>query len=320
MNRIGIIGGETHIAEITKLAGTKIEIVGAAVRADQAESVGKELGCPVVSDYNELFDTYRPEIVGIANENNLKAQAILDSLDRGCDVIVDKPLAISAEEQRAIERKLSEKPERKLLNLLTLRAMGHWRALRDRVTAGVLGKPAFMHVRMAVRLKRDQRPPWFLDVRYAGGPILDLLIHGIDQVEWITESRITAITAVMGNLSDPSDEHLRDHAAVFCELASGASAVVEGQRMLPDTKGSDYRVHLAGTFGYADLDHVDKELYITTPEEAEKRIDSLPPDLSLVEQWLDGGDLVTQEESLRANRLSVLATRSADARQRMTVD
>jgi len=40
----------------------------------------------------------------------------------------------------------------------------------------------------------------------------------------------------------PEDEWLRDHAAVFCEMEGGGSAVLAGQRMLPDTKGADYRI------------------------------------------------------------------------------
>jgi len=72
-------------------------------------------------------------------------------------------------------------------------------------------------------------------------------------VEWLTGRRIVAFTANMGNLGFPEEKHLRDHAAVYCELDDESSALVEGQRMLPDTKGSDYRVHISGTKGYADL-------------------------------------------------------------------
>ncbi len=37
MKRVVIIGGETHIGEITQLAGKELEIVGAVVRQDQQE-------------------------------------------------------------------------------------------------------------------------------------------------------------------------------------------------------------------------------------------------------------------------------------------
>ena len=147
--------------------------------------------------------------------------------------------------------------------------------------------------------------------------VLDLLIHGIDQVEWITDSRIVALTARTGNLSHPEDTHLRDHASVYCELDSGATAVVEGQRMLPDTKGSDYRVTVAGTLGYADLLQTDNRLIVTTPEAADVPVDELPGPVSLVEDWLRGGDLVPQAASLRANRLALLATRSAAQAERI---
>ena len=39
--------------------------------------------------------------------------------------------------------------------------------------------------------------------------------------------------------------------------------------MLPDTKGSDYRMHVAGTEGYVDLDMVEKSLKLTNPSGVE---------------------------------------------------
>jgi predicted dehydrogenase len=171
---------------------------------------------------------------------------------------------------------------------------------------------------MAVQLKRAQRPPWFLDVRRSGGLFLDLLIHGIDQVEWCAGRRIVALTAVTGNLGSPGDVHLRDHASVFCELEGGASAVVEGQRMLPDTKGSDYRMTLAGTEGYIDL-VMGGNVTLTNRNGAEKVLTDLPEAASVVADWLEGGNLVPQAASLRANRLSILATHSAEHRERLIV-
>ncbi len=172
---------------------------------------------------------------------------------------------------------------------------------------------------MAVRLKRKERPAWFLDVRRGGGLFLDLLIHGIDQVEWVTGARITALSAAMGNLGDPDDQRLRDHASVFCELDNGGSAVIEGQRMLPDTRGSDYRMLVAGTLGYTDLSMAGNSLTVTTPAGADTPVTSLPGAQSVVADWLGGGNLVDQAASLRANRLSVLATQAAEARTRMEV-
>jgi len=229
------------------------------------------------------------------------------------------PLRPTMEEQREIEGFLSAHPERRLLNLLTLRGDSGWVELRDRVSRGEIGVPAFVHVRMAVQLRADTRPAWFLDVSRSGGLFLDLLIHGLDQVEYLTGSHVTALTANMGNLGKPAQTSLRDHAAVYCELDNGGGAVVEGQRMLPATKGSDYRVTVAGTKGYADLVMSPRSLLVTNEDGADMAVQDFPDGMSVVADWLAGGDLVSQQASLRANLLAVLATESALTRTRVEV-
>lgn len=323
MLRAAIVGGETHIGEITALAGSAIQVVGSCVRPDQREWAETTFGAPVFDAVDRLLAETAPDLVAVANENDLKASAVLSALSAGCDVIVDKPLAITADEQAQIERFLRAHPERRMLMLLTLRGNSEYAGLREVVRSSRIGAPAFVEVRMAVQLKRAQRPPWFLDVSRSGGLFLDLLIHGLDQVEWITGQQITALTGVTGNLGAPDDENLRDHAAVFCELSGGGSALVEGQRMLPGTVGSDYRVTVAGTEGFADL-RLGRGVTLSSPEGADIPLLSLPPAQSVVADWLQAPDaemcLVPQSASIRANRLALLATQSALEHRRIPVD
>lgn len=319
MIRVVVIGGETHIGEITALRGKRLEIVGAAVREDQLDRARREFGGFITTDVVHLLDSCEADVAAIANENDRKAEAVLMALSSGLDVIVDKPIAIQMPEQDAIEEFLAVHPERRLLNLLTLRGQPAWRRVHDAVAAGEIGEVAFCHVRMAVQLRPETRPSWFLDCRRSGGLFLDLLIHGLDVVEWCTGQRIVALTAATGNLSNPAQEWLRDHAAVFCELENGASALVEGQRMLPPTKASDYRMTLAGTEGYVDL-VAGGEVRLTNPQGAEQVLSDFPPAQSVVADWLDHGDLVPQEASLRANRLALLATQAAEEHVRLLVE
>ncbi len=319
MYRVGIVGGETHVGEVTKLAGEQLEIVAAAVRPEQTEEAAEAYNCPVVEDYRGLLVNPELDIVAVANENDRRAEVIVAAIAAGKDVICDKPLALTMAEQDAIEEAVAANPQRRVLNLLTLRGQPIWRALREVVNCGRIGSPAFTHVRMAVRLKRDERPPWFLDARRSGGLFLDLLIHGLDQVEWVTGRHITAMTATIGNLGEPEEEHLRDHAAVFCEMEDGSAALCEGQRMLPDTKGSDYRVTVAGTSGYADLYAAESKLVVTDMEAADQEVTELPEELSVVADWLGGGNAIPQVASLRANRLAIVATMSATRHERIEI-
>jgi hypothetical protein len=47
MKRVAIIGGETHIGEVTQLVGTELEIVGCAVRPEQKETAEQQFQAPV---------------------------------------------------------------------------------------------------------------------------------------------------------------------------------------------------------------------------------------------------------------------------------
>jgi predicted dehydrogenase len=319
MKSLCISGGEQHLGEVTGLAGDRLRIVGVCGEGEASESIMKQYDVPRFQDTREMLGSCRPELLSVANANDLRCGEILAGLEAGCDVICDKPLAVTDDQQRQLERALAERPGQRVLNLLTLRGQPTFSGLREVIRSDRIGRPAFTHVRMAVRLKRAQRPPWFLDCRRSGGLFLDLLIHGLDQVEWLTGRRIVAMTAATGNLGHPGDEHLRDHASVFCELDDGSTAQVEGQRMLPDTAGSDYRVLVAGTKGFADLQLAPPRVTVTDPETAGAELAELPEARSVVADWLDGGDLVSQDESLRANRLALLATRSAEEHQRIEV-
>ncbi len=321
MKRIGIVGGETHIHHVTSLADKRLEIAGTCVRSDLQDWAQTQFSCPVTSKLDELLNMPDIELVAVANENDLRAETIQSAIHAGCDVITDKPLAITIDEQRGIEEAIADRPERRLLMLLGRRADPAYQGMRKLVESGRIGEPTFVHIRMAVQLKPDKRPPWFLDAKRSGGIILDLLIHGIDQVEWQTGKRIEAITATMGNLGNPDQKYITDYASVFCELEGGGNAVVEGQRMLPDTRHNDYRMTIAGTRGYADL-MADRQLSLTVTDRkaAGTKIENLPDRFSIVEDWLDGGEYIGTWASLRANRLAVLATLASETKKRIRMD
>lgn len=74
-----------------------------------------------------------------------------------------------------------------------------------------------------------------------------------------------------------------------------------------------------GTEGCADMDWWPPSLRLTNGHGADVEIEGLPERASVVKDWLDGGDVVPQETSLRANRLAVRAAESAEGRCRIEV-
>ena len=315
LKKVAIVGGETHIGEVTKLVGVRLEIVGAAVREDQFDKARQDFGGHITKDWRKLLDQAKPEIVAVANENDLKAEVCLEALQRGMHVIVDKPLALTLEDTRAISD-AAERSGKGVLMLLTLRGDPFYRKVREIVLSGEIGEPVQIYGKMSVQLKADKRPPWFLDRRRAGGPILDLASHGIDQFEWATGRKLVEVTAHEANLSRPDMPHLTDSGAMFFRLDNRGTAFIEQNRLMPEGQGSDYRMRVVGTEGQVDM-RMGKCLWQQTETgRTDFDINDLGPSLSVVESWLDAMDkgsenLVPDEASFRVNEICCVAIEAA---------
>lgn len=88
--------------------------------------------------------------------------------------------------------------------------------------------------------------------------------------------------------------------------------------MLPDTKSGDYRALVVGTEGYADLDLESATVKYTNKYYSEK-IFPLKGNTSIVADWINGGTLINQRDSIHANRLAILATMAAENKERLDI-
>jgi len=317
VKKVCIIGGETHIGEIISCLGKGMELLAVCVNDDVYNKFFVKYGIPNYTDDDKMLAENKCDVVGIANENDKKFESVMKCLNNGLDVIVDKPLCITMKEQILLEKKADE-TKRDILMLLTLRGNPPYMAVKRCIDNNIIGAPVFSHIRMSVQLKKEQRPPWFLDVNRSGGLFLDLLIHGIDVLEWITGYKIKSMVSNTGNIGHEQDINLRNHASLFCELSNGGTAVIEGQRMLPSVKGSDYRIMIAGTEGYLDMDMVSGKVVCTNSKGLNIEV-TLPAKVSVVEKWLLKDPIVGTQESLRANRLAVMATEAAQIGMRVII-
>lgn len=315
MHTVAIVGGETHIEEVTSLVGSRVQITGAAVRPEQTAWARERFEAPVYANFEQMLAEVPCEIVVLANENDEKADVALYCLRSGKHLIVDKPMALRLHEVERIEALASEKQLRVLM-LLTLRGNPWYRKVRELIGAGTIGVPVQAYGKMSVELARERRPAWFLDKERAGGPILDLAIHTVDQIEWVTGLWLTRVTAYETNISDPRRQELVDSGAMFFRLSNGGTAVIEQNRLMPAGTGSDYRLNVVGTEGQVNLSFGRGISVISSAGERRIAGADLQPPVSVVADWLAslaGGDaLVPDWASFRANKIACLAKNAAD--------
>jgi predicted dehydrogenase len=321
MYRVGIIGGETHIHEITNLRGHLLELIGISVRDDQHDWALDQFAVPVYASVTELLERAQPDIVAIANENDRKAEAVVQALDHGCHVIVDKPMALSLDEVQRIEA-AGARAERHVLLLLTLRGDPWFATTRALVEAGTIGELVQVRMQMTVPLNASQRPDWFLDARRSGGPILDLAIHAFDALEWTTGRRLLWVAAHEANVSRPSQTTLVDSGAELFGLDNGGTAIVEQNRVGLEY---DYRMAITGTAGQVNMLHK-RQLRVQT---ADGWRDIPSPEMrtpvSVVHDWLESlgsgqrVPLISDADSLRASRVACLTRHAAETGVRVQI-
>ena len=323
---VAIVGGETHIKEITSLNGSGLKIVGTVVRKEQVAWARESLQAEVYTKMEDLMAAHSPRIIVVANENYRKPAVIKHAITSGCHVIADKPAALNITELDEMELMAKDYKSRFLM-LLTLRGHAQYRKLRDLVASGAIGEPIQCQAKMSVELKPQARPPWFLDQRLSGGPILDLAIHSIDAVEWVSGLRLASVTSYQANISRPQMTQLVDSGVCLFRLENGGTAFIQFNRVLPAGCGNDYRLDVVGTEGQIEF-RLGRYLRLQKKGNAIKDFPlvDLPSNQSVVADWLKSLDdpqyspLVPDAVSYRANRIACLAQSSADSGKTVAID
>lgn len=180
------------------------------------------------SVYTELYEREKPDIVSIALPSGLHAAAAEAALERGINVIIEKPIAMSLEDaDRIIE--LSEK------NGL-LAAVCHQNRFNAAVqkTKAALDAGRFgmlSHAAVAVRWSRDKayydQADWRGKFASDGGALMNQCIHGIDLLCWLCSGRLKRVYGKTLRRFHPYIE-AEDAGLAVLEFDNGIAATVEG--------------------------------------------------------------------------------------------
>jgi len=277
--RVGVIGvghvGQHHARIYRELPG--VELAGIAdIDPARLQEVKRVAEAPVFQDYRELFG--HVEGVSLAVPTHLHAQIARECLDRGVDVLVEKPMAQTLEEAEELTD-LAKRRGRILQVGHVERFNGAVRALHR-----IIKTPGFIECH---RLSPFPQRGTDVDV------ILDLMIHDIDIILSLVKSPVSQVNAVgvpvLTDRVDISNARL--------EFASGCVANVTASRV------SIERVRKIRIFQpdmYISLDYASQEIALFR---------RLPPDLASQPPKIVREDVVVEkEEPLRLQLMSFLSS------------
>lgn len=184
--RVGLIGygawGRFHARALRGIDEVELAAILCPSDATAAAAARDHPGVPVVRDLDALL-ALPLDAVDITAPNHLHAPMTLATLEAGRHVIVEKPLATSAEDCARIVA-ASRATGRLVCVNHELRASVQWGAIGREIAAGAIGAPVFATFTLFRRPFRPGASGWRHDAARVGSWSLEELVHFFDLLLW----------------------------------------------------------------------------------------------------------------------------------------
>jgi UDP-N-acetylglucosamine 3-dehydrogenase len=244
--RVAVIGvgnmGKNHARVYSQIPESELVAIS-DVSKESVKRVASVCGTKWFLDYKKMFDKEEIDAVSIVVPTMKHEEVALDALDYGKHVLIEKPIAGSIKSaQRIVQR-----ADKAGVNLM----VGHIERFNPVVTRikqlideGKLGR---------IFSISSKRVGPYANIKNDVGVCLDLAIHDIDVMRFITNDEVSEVYAKIGNNLCLKE----DYASILLTLQKGTTGLIETNWLTP-TKIR--RLDVTGTQGYATLDYISQEL------------------------------------------------------------
>jgi myo-inositol 2-dehydrogenase / D-chiro-inositol 1-dehydrogenase len=225
----GLIGygawGRHHAGAIARAPGARLVAIACRTQASAAAARHDFPDAAVHLDYRELLRRPDVDAVSIALPIDLHAEVGVAALERGKDVLLEKPMARTAAEcdrliaaARASGRVLSIGHE--------LRLSAQWGRFKALIDAGDIGDPLYMVFGLFRFPYRRGADGWRYERARVGSWILEEPVHAFDLALWYFERCGDPTAVVAAGSSKGRGEGLYDNFSALVRFSGGQHAVV----------------------------------------------------------------------------------------------
>lgn len=180
------------------------------------------------TDYREMLRCEHPELVAICTESGKHAGIALDCMDAGCNLIIEKPMALSIADADAIIQKAKEKGV-KVCACHQNRFNKSVQKIRDALEKNRFGRLFYgtAHVRWNRGHEYYDRAKWRGTWEQDGGALMNQCIHNIDLLRWMMGDKVTEVFAYTDKVNHPYIE-AEDLGMALVKFAGGHYGIIEG--------------------------------------------------------------------------------------------
>jgi UDP-N-acetylglucosamine 3-dehydrogenase len=249
--RAGVIGigamGKNHARLYSELLG--VELIGVSdVNQILAASIARSYDCKPYTDYHDLLDRDL-DVLSIVVPTTLHKEVALDAVQRGINVLVEKPIADTVENANAIIRSARRKGVKLMVGHVE-RFNPAVTKLKELIDDGLLGK--------VVSISAKRVGPYNPRIRDVG-IILDLGTHDIDIMSYLYGEKVKEVYASAGSVVHSHE----DHAIITLSFGSGSSGVIDTNWLTPHKVRN---LTVIGSQGIAEVDCIQQTLRIFDQE------------------------------------------------------
>jgi len=193
MLKVGVVGlgmGRWHLQNYSKLKNVEIAAL-CDVDESRLKPAAEEFKVKrTYTDYRKMAQDKDLDAVSIAVPNFLHLPITLEFLEAGKDVLVEKPMARTAEEAEKMVRKAKE-TKRLLMVNMNHRWLPHFSALKKMAVEKKFGEIYYIRsrwLRNSTFSEEMKKTVWFANKeKSGGGTLLDLGVHILDLGLWVMD-------------------------------------------------------------------------------------------------------------------------------------
>ncbi len=193
-------GAGTWGRDVPTACGDEVELVGLSdLNPARLDVVARELGLsgPGVSpDLDTMLDASRPHTLIVCTRDDTHADIIVHALERGIDVVTEKPMATTAEDCRRILA-AQARTGRRVDVAFNYRFAPTSRKIRELLASGRIGAVSSVdfHWYLDTAHGADYFRRWHAYKRYSGSLFVHKATHHFDLLNWWIDSDPTRVFA-----------------------------------------------------------------------------------------------------------------------------
>lgn len=227
--RIGIIGcggiAIYHLSNLIRIPEAKVVAladVNPAARNRVLKFIPVVKNTPFYRDSSKMLDEVEMDAVEILTPHALHHRQILEALERGLHVLVEKPMVCNTEQALDIVRR-AEASGKVVMVSYQRHLMGRFRLVKQLIAEGKVGKVRFVQAFLAQNWVEFSRGTWRQDPKLScGGQLIDSGSHILDFVLWSSGLTPEEVYAYSDRLGTPVDVNT----AIVLRFKDGAEGCI----------------------------------------------------------------------------------------------